>query len=78
MVFIAYQLFNFVAYLFNCNGKTLPAIGNFFLYVSLVSFIVINITVLARASPKQEAKFVFANFVNNTGWESGFIAFIVG
>ena len=78
MVFVAYQLFNFVAYLFNCYGKTLPALGNLFLYVSLVSFITITITVLAKASPKREAKFVFANFVNNTGWESGAIAFIVG
>lgn len=78
MVFVAYQIFNFIAYIFNCYGKSLPAIGNFFLYVSLVSFVVITITVLAKSSPKQDAKFVFANFVNNTGWESGFVAFIVG
>ncbi|KAI5795517.1 amino acid/polyamine transporter I [Geopyxis carbonaria] len=78
MVFVAYQIFNLVAYIFNCYGKSLPMVGNFFLYVSLVSFVVITITVLAKSSPKQEAKFVFANFVNNTGWESGGIAFIVG
>ncbi|KAA8904970.1 amino acid/polyamine transporter I [Sphaerosporella brunnea] len=78
MVFIAYQIFNFVAYLFNCYGKSLPAVGSFFLYVSLVSFVTITVTVLAKSSPKREAKFVFATFVNNTGWESGAIAFIVG
>ncbi|KAH0613863.1 uncharacterized protein H6S33_005749 [Morchella sextelata] len=50
----------------------------FFLYVSLVSMITITITVLATSSPKQNARFVFANFVNNTGWESNAIAFIVG
>ncbi|CUS13847.1 unnamed protein product [Tuber aestivum] len=78
MVFIAYQVFNLFAWFFNCYGKTLPKIGSFFLYVSLTSFIVITITVLATSSPKQNAKFVFANFVNNTGWESNAIAFIVG
>lgn len=78
MVFIAYQIFNLFAWLFNCWGKTLPAVGSFFLYVSLVSMITITITVLATSSPKQNARFVFANFVNNTGWESNAIAFIVG
>lgn len=78
MVFVAYQIFNLVAWVFNCWGKTLPKVGSFFLYVSLVSMIAITITVLATSSPKQNAKFVFANFVNNTGWESNTIAFIVG
>lgn len=78
MVFVAYQIFNLVAWVFNCWGKTLPKVGSFFLYVSLVSMITITITVLATSSPKQNAKFVFANFVNNTGWESNTIAFIVG
>lgn len=78
MVFVAYQLFNFVAFLFNCYGKTLPRICNFFLFVSLGSFVIITLTVLAKSSPKQDAKFVFATFVNNTGWESNAIAFIVG
>ncbi|PWW73672.1 hypothetical protein C7212DRAFT_284584 [Tuber magnatum] len=78
MVFIAYQVFNLCAWFFNCYGKALPKIGSFFLYVSLTSFTVITITVLATSSPKQNAKFVFANFVNNTGWDSNAIAFIVG
>jgi len=78
MVFVAYQIFNLFAWFFNCYGKTLPKVASFFLYVSLTSFTVITITVLATSSPKQDAKFVFANFVNNTGWESNAIAFIVG
>lgn len=32
----------------------------------------------AKAPTHQQAKFVFANFVNNTGWKQGGIAFIVG
>ncbi|CCX06689.1 choline transport protein [Pyronema domesticum] len=78
MVVVAYQIFNFIAYIFNCYGKSLPAVASFFLYVSLVSFVTITIAVLAKSSPKQSPKFVFATFVNNTGWESNFIAFIVG
>lgn len=78
MVFVAYQIFNFVAFLFNCYGRSLPTIGSLFMYISLASFTVITITVLVKASPKQSAKFVFANFQNETGWQSGAIAFIVG
>src|SRR5690606_36175679 len=64
--------------LLNTWGRALPKIGATFLYVSLTSFVVITITVLAKASPKQDAKFVFATFSNETGWESGVIAFLVG
>ncbi|KAF8472577.1 choline transporter [Kalaharituber pfeilii] len=78
MVFVAYQIFNFFAYLFNCYGRALPAIGTTFMYISLASFVITTVTVLAKSSPKQSAKFVFANFQNETGWQSGAIAFIVG
>jgi choline transport protein len=36
------------------------------------------VTVPAVAPTHQPAKFVFANFVNNTGWKENGIAFIVG
>lgn len=38
------------------------------LFTSLTSFFVILITVPAAANTHQDAKFVFANFVNATGW----------
>lgn len=38
----------------------------------------ILITVPAVAPTHQHAKFVFATFINNTGWAEGGIAFIVG
>ena len=78
MVFVAYQIFNFVAFLFNCYGKVLPRIGSAVIYISLASFTITTLAVLAKASPKQDAKFVFANFQNETGWESSAIAFILG
>jgi len=77
-VVAAYQVFNLFSFIFNCYGKALPSIATVTLYTSLVSFAVILITVPAVAPTHQHAKFVFANFVNNTGWKSNGIAFIVG
>jgi choline transport protein len=77
-VFVAYQVVNAFSFFFNCYGRTLPAIGTFTLWCSLVSFLVILIVVPAKAPTHETAQFVFANFVNNTGWASNGIAFIVG
>ena len=71
-------MFNAFAFLFNTYGKVLPKIATATLYISLVSFTVILITVPAKAPNHQDAKFVFATFINNTGWENSGIAFIVG
>ncbi|KAI9841822.1 MAG: hypothetical protein M1837_000368 [Sclerophora amabilis] len=78
MVFCAYQVVNAFAWLFNCYGKTLPKTATFTLITSLVSFFVIMVTVPASAPTHQNAQFVFANFVNDTGWQQNGIAFIVG
>ncbi|KAH0559776.1 hypothetical protein GP486_003708, partial [Trichoglossum hirsutum] len=78
MVFVGYQVVNIVAYFFNCYGKILPRIATVSIYTSLVSFFIILIVVPAKAPTHQNAKFVFANFVNNTGWAQNGIAFIVG
>jgi choline transport protein len=67
-VFVSYQVVNVFSFLFNCYGKSLPAIGAASLYTSLISFLVILIVVPAKAPTHQQAKFVFANFVNGTGW----------
>lgn len=75
---VAYQLINFFCFLFNCYGKVLPAVAKVTLYISLLSFVVILITVPACAHPHASGSFVFAHFVNSTGWGSDGIAFIVG
>jgi choline transport protein len=64
--------------MFNCYGKVLPTIGTATLYISLVSFAIILITVPSSAPTHESAKFVFATFINNTGWSNNTIAFIVG
>ena len=77
-VFLGYQAVNTFAFIFNCYGRSLPFVSEVTLYTSLVSFLVALIVVPAKAPTHQEAKFVFANFVNNTGWSNNGIAFIVG
>ncbi|KAF2655481.1 amino acid transporter [Lophiostoma macrostomum CBS 122681] len=76
--FVAYQMVNIFCFFFNCYGKTLPKVATITLWTSLVSFFVIMVTVPAVAPTHQHAKFVFATFINNTGWAEGGIAFIVG
>lgn len=78
MVFLTYQLVNIFAFVLNCSGRLLPKISAASLYVSLLSCFVITIAVPAASKTKQSAKFVFATFVNETGWENNVIAFIVG
>ncbi|KAI9891285.1 MAG: hypothetical protein M1814_002975 [Vezdaea aestivalis] len=77
-VVVAYQIFNFLAFFFNCYGKTLSKTALITLWTSLGSFFIILIVVPAVAPTHQQAKFVFATFVNNTGWKQNGIAFIVG
>ncbi|CDH12140.1 probable Choline transport protein [Zygosaccharomyces bailii ISA1307] len=78
-VFVTYEILHFFLMLFNCYGKPLPFIASSSLYISLLSFFTITITVLACSSGHfNSAKFVFATFYNETGWKNGGIAFIVG
>lgn len=79
MVFVTFQLTNFITFLFNCYGKALPSIAKAALYISLASYFVITITVLACSSGSyQTPHFVFVQFDNQTGWSSSAIAFITG
>lgn len=78
-VFVTYQLVNIFLLAFNIWEKPLPHISLAALYISLASFVIITITVLAKSSGHyQTANFVFVEFSNGTGWSSAAIAFIVG
>ncbi|KAK8169142.1 amino acid/polyamine transporter I [Phyllosticta citrichinensis] len=77
-VFVAYQAVNIFCFFFNCIGKIVPTVASVSLYTSLVSFFVLMVAVPAKAPTHQDAKFVFATFINNTGWSQNGIAFIVG
>ncbi|KAI9693319.1 MAG: hypothetical protein M1822_005315 [Bathelium mastoideum] len=77
-VFVAYQVANLFCFLFNTQGRILPLVGHATFYCSLISFFITMVTIPAVAPTHQHAKFVFATFINNTGWSSNGIAFIVG
>lgn len=78
-VFITYEIVNVLLVTFNIWEKPLPALSQGALYISLSSFVIITIVVLAKLSGNYaSAEFVFAEFNNGTGWSSSAIAFIVG
>ena len=77
-IFVSYEFVNIFAAVFNCYAKVLPVVATCALYTSLISFAVILITVPAKAPTHETARFVFASFVNTTGWRQSGIAFIVG
>ena len=61
-------MINIFAFIWNCYAKWLPVIAQISLFTSLISFFVILVAVPASAQTHQDAKFVFATFVNGTGW----------
>lgn len=78
MSFVAYQVVNIFCAVFNISSTALPTVTFFTLWTSIISFLVIILTVPCKAETHQSAKFVFATFVNNTGWKNNGIAYIVG
>ncbi|KAK8240637.1 choline transport protein [Phyllosticta capitalensis] len=76
--FVAYQVVNIFCFFFNTVGKIVPTVASISLYTSLLSFFIIMVAVPAKAPTHQDAQFVFATFINNTGWSQNGIAFIVG
>ncbi|AMD21356.1 HER077Cp [Eremothecium sinecaudum] len=78
-VFVCFEILHALLTLFNCHGRTLPIISSSALYVSLISFVTILITVLACSHGSyNDPNFVFYTFRNETGWNSSVLAFIVG
>ena len=67
-VYVGYLVINIFAFIWNCYAKWLPVIAQISLFTSLISFFVILVAVPASAQTHQDARFVFATFVNGTGW----------
>lgn len=78
-IFLVYVAFSIGAWIINAFGvRILDSLNRAAMIWSLVGAVVIMITCLARASPNyQDAKFVFSNYVNQTGWNNG-VAWILG
>ncbi|KAG8763947.1 hypothetical protein FRC11_008274 [Ceratobasidium sp. 423] len=78
MVFVTYQLVNAFGLVFNCIHRILPVLSTASLYISIFAWLVTTIIVPAVSDTKQSARFVFATFINQTGWDNNIMAFIVG
>lgn len=77
--FLIYIGFTLIAFLLNAfMNSVLPRIYKGALFWSLGGFAVVSITVLACASPNYSSgKFVFTEFINQTGWPDG-VAWLLG
>lgn len=77
--FIVFQFMTALCTLINVLGqKWLPLFHQTSFFVFFIAFLVVNMTVIGTAFPKNSTNFVFNTFTNNTGWKSSSIAFIVG
>lgn len=54
------------------RGKTKKVV------ISIVSFLTILITCLARSNPKQSSELVWTTWVNRSGWSSDGLVFLMG
>lgn len=77
--FLLYLAFTLGAWALNTFAvRALPNVDRFAFWWSISGIITVIIVVLAVASPNyQSAKFVFATWINETGWPNG-VAFILG
>jgi amino acid permease (GABA permease) len=77
--FLIYIGYNIAAFVINAfMNNLLPYVNKAAITWSILGFVVICITVLSCASPNYtSAKFVFAEFTNETGWPDG-IAWLLG
>lgn len=55
----------------------IPIANRKLVFLTLTGFLVIVVTCLARATPKQSSEIVWTSFVNDSGWSSG-ITFLTG
>ncbi|KAF7560390.1 hypothetical protein G7046_g3750 [Stylonectria norvegica] len=78
-VFVIFQFLNIVFVCYNMflmkRTSWLHDIG---FGISLLGFLAILITCLARNPPKQADSFVWGTFVNSSGWSSNGVVFLVG
>lgn len=78
MVWIGFQVTNLFVFGFNCFSRILPVASQCVLTMSLCAIIIIFVSVLASSPHYRGAEFVFATFVNKSGWSSPAITVFTG
>ncbi|KZL87436.1 choline transport [Colletotrichum incanum] len=78
-IFLVFQAFNIAFTAYNIFFMKRTAwIHDVGFFLSLAGFFVITVTCLARSKHKQDDAFVWATFVNESGWSSSGIVFLTG
>lgn len=77
--FLIYIAYTMIAFFINAFlNSVLPYVGKAAIGWSIAGFFILSITILACSAPNYaSAKFVFTDFVNETGWPDG-IAWMLG
>lgn len=78
MVVVGFQATNLFVFGFNCFASILPMMSRFVLFMSLATITIVFVSVLAASPSYQPASFVFATFVNSSGWSAAPIAVFTG
>lgn len=76
MTFLLYLGFIIIPLLMNLDASLMPAYSSVGAFLTLGGFFAWAITVLVKA-PKSSAEFVFATFLNNTGYTSSGWVFVM-
>lgn len=77
--FIVYQGLNLLtAAVVMFGNRIIPALNRFSLFYLQVGWLAVLITVVACAPTHRNADFVFATWINNTGWKNQAVCFITG
>lgn len=75
MGFVGFQAINLVAFFFNTVERFIPTFSRASMGLSIITTIVIFVTILTMSPRKQTGTFVFADFVNLSGWNDVVAAF---
>ncbi|KAJ5802155.1 uncharacterized protein N7503_004605 [Penicillium pulvis] len=79
MTFVAYQILNvFTSGIVMFGNRFIPAINKFSLLYLQLAWLITMVTVAAAAPAHNDSKFVFATWMNKTGWDNNVMCFITG
>lgn len=77
MLFVGFQLTNWLTFTFNCFERILPFCNKTILAFTISSLVIIFISLLAAPESRASGNFVFLDIWNMSRWRNG-IAFIIG
>lgn len=79
MTFAAYQALNILTNAVVMYGnRAIPWLNRFSLVYLQLAYLTIMIVVAAKAPSHRSVKFVWATWINQTGWDNNFICFVTG